>query len=108
MPGVPGDLSDHIKTAEKNHSRDYDGLEARLINLSKSRDLKSKSKGSATYGTGLARDQVLAARDVLVGLLQQFAERADADLAGLLATELRQVIAEYEGIEGTWGQAGFL
>jgi ATP-dependent helicase/nuclease subunit A len=101
------DLSDNIKTTEKNHSRDYDGLEARLITLSKSRDLKSKSKGSATYGTGIARDQVLAARDVLVGLLQQFAERADADLAGLLATELRQVIAEYEELKERGGKLDF-
>lgn len=101
------DLSEYIKTAEKNHARDYDGLEGRFIVLSKSRDMKSKSKGSSNYGTGITRDQVLASRDVLMGQLQQFSARADADLAGLLAMELRHAIAEYEELKQRSGKLDF-
>lgn len=93
------DLSEYTKTVEKNHARDYDGLEARLISLGKSWDFKIKKKGPGSYGTGVTRDQVIAAYDVLVASLQQFCVAADADLAALLATELREAIAEYEALK---------
>lgn len=44
---------------------------------------------------------------MLVRLLQQFSERADADLASLLATELRPVIAEYEELKQRGGTLDF-
>jgi len=101
------DLSDYIKTAEKNQSRDYDGLEARLISLGSSWDFKIKKKGRGNYGVGVSRDQVIAAHDVLVGSLQQFSRTADADLAALLATELREAIAQYEALKERGGKLDF-
>jgi ATP-dependent helicase/nuclease subunit A len=101
------DLSDFISTVEKNRARDYDALEARLIDLSKSWDFRINKKGPANYGIGIRRDQVTAAHDVLVASLQQFAGRADADLAALLASELRDSIVAYEELKQRGGKLDF-
>jgi ATP-dependent exoDNAse (exonuclease V) beta subunit len=90
------DLNDYIATVEKSHPRDYDGVEARLVTLSNSSNFKIGRKGPAKYGTGVSRDEVMASHAILVASLQQFADRADADLAALLATELRESLARYE------------
>jgi ATP-dependent helicase/nuclease subunit A len=101
------DLSDYINTVEKNRARDYDGLEARLIELGRAWDFRINQKGLPGYGAGISRDKVIAAHDVLVDALRQFEARADADLAALLATELRESIAVYEALKERGGKLDF-
>lgn len=100
-------LSDYINTVEKSRTRDYDGLEARLIDLGSSWDFKINRKGPASYGKEVPRDKVITAYGVLVDSLESFALRADADLAALLAGELRDSIAAYEGIKERGGELDF-
>jgi len=101
------DLSDYISTAEKSHARDYDGLEARLVSLSTSRSLKIMRKTPPRYGTGVSSNEVAESCDVLVDSLEQFSVSADADLAALLAGELRESIAEYEAVKQREGKLDF-
>ncbi|MBV9481523.1 MAG: UvrD-helicase domain-containing protein [Acidobacteria bacterium] len=101
------DLSDYIDTVEKSRARDNDGLEARLIELAKSRDFRIARKGAPSYGPGLPRDQVIAAHSRLLLLLREFAARADADLAALLASELRDSIAAYDAMKRRTGKLDF-
>jgi ATP-dependent exoDNAse (exonuclease V) beta subunit len=102
------DLSAYIQTVEKSRKRDYDGLESQLIELAKAWDFKIKLKGPSKYGDGLSRNEVMAAHEALVTALQQFAILADADLASLLRTELRQSIAMYESLKSRTGKLDFL
>jgi ATP-dependent helicase/nuclease subunit A len=101
------DLSDFISTVEKSRARDYDGLEARLIELSKAWDFKINTKGPTGYGQGLSRNDVISAHEVIVAPLLQFGRSADADLAALLATELRQSIVAYENLKERGGKLDF-
>ena len=101
------DLSDYVSTVERSRSRDYDGLEDRLIALGRSRDFKIRRKGLPRYGTGVSRDEVIAAYGVFVARLQQFEKRADADLAGLLSGELRESITAYEALKERGGKLDF-
>ncbi len=102
------DLSGYITTVEKSRARDYDGLESQLIELGKAWDFKIRTKGPSKFGDGLSRNDVVATHEVLTAALQQFATRADADLAGLLRTELRQSIAGYESLKERGGKLDFL
>jgi ATP-dependent helicase/nuclease subunit A len=102
------DLSGYIRTVEKSRKRDYDGLESQLIELGKGWDFKIKTKGAAKYGDGISRNQVIDAHGVLTTALQQFTAIADADLAGLLRTELRETIAIYESLKSRTGRLDFL
>lgn len=88
---------------------DADGLEARLVELKRNRDFKRARKGSGpTYGPGVARAQVLAARDALVEALTGFQERADADLAAALREELLECVRAYEALKVREGALDFL
>lgn len=101
------DLSDYVKTVEKSRPRDYDGLEDRLIGLRKSRDFRIYRKGGPKYGPGVSRGSVIAVLDVFLARLQQLERQADADLAGLLGTELRESIAAYEDLKERGGKLDF-
>lgn len=101
------DLSEYITTIEKSRSRDYDGLEGLLVDLARLRDFKIEKKGAAAYGNDLSRDAVISAYEVLADSLKRFAINADADLAALLATELRRSIAAYEVLKQCGGKLDF-
>lgn len=101
------DLSDYIANVEKSRARDYDGLEARLVQLASDRYFKIERVGSPKYGPGVDRREVVAAHEVLVAALKVFADRADADLAALLATELRDSITAYEASKKRSGKLDF-
>lgn len=101
------DLSEYIANIEKSRKRDYDGLEARLVQLTRDRSFKIERVGSPKYGARVDRKTVVAAHEVLVASLRQFADSADADLAALLATELRDSIAAYEELKERGGYLDF-
>jgi ATP-dependent exoDNAse (exonuclease V) beta subunit len=103
-------LSDEIRRhAASGAPRDDDGLEGRLVELSRNRDWLRARKGSgATFATGVARTDVLAARDALLGALNDFRVQADADLAAALQTELLECLDEYEERKQAEGALDFL
>jgi len=101
--------SDHIRATERTHPRDYDGLEAEFVFLSRQSDFcKFDRMGTRTYGAGVTREDVLAQHAILVAAVKQFAEHADADLAALLHSELRNSIAAYEELKVRTGRLDFL
>jgi len=88
---------------------DLDGLESQFIELRRNRDFKRARKGSGpTYGKGVTRAQVLAARDALVEALADFQLRADADVAAVLHQELLACVDEYERLKAREGALDFL
>jgi ATP-dependent exoDNAse (exonuclease V) beta subunit len=102
-------VSDHIRASERTHPRDYDGLEAEFVFLSRQGDFcKFDRKGTLNYGTGVTREDVLAKHEVLVAAVKQFAQNADADLAALLHTELRASLGAYEDLKARTGRLDFL
>ncbi len=102
-------LSADIRTGEAVRSRDYDGLEARFVELASNRDFGRPRRGyGAAYGDGLERTTVLAAHGDLCRELQAFARAADADLAALLQQELLGAVDCYEGMKRRAGRLDFV
>ena len=96
-PGAPAALAD------------LDGLESQLVELRRNRDVKRARKGSGpTYAKGVPRAQVLQARDELFAALNDFCERADADLAAALQAELLACVDGYEALKQREGALDFL
>ena len=88
---------------------DYDGWEARLVDLSRDRTMAMAKQGrGAAYRTGVARADVLAAKDDLRARLDQFRMTADADLAARLQQELRGALERYEQMKAASGALDFL
>ena len=88
---------------------DADGLEGRLIDLRRNRDVRRARKGSGpTYAKGVTRAQVLQARDQLMLALDDFQVQADADLAAVLQSELMECVDEYEALKRRAGSLDFL
>lgn len=101
------DLLTWIERGERERPRDYDQLEGLLIQLFKS--LKSdKRKGKGTFAGGLPREQVISARDKLVATLEEFQRQADADLAALLQSELRELVERHEDQKRRVGALDFV
>jgi ATP-dependent exoDNAse (exonuclease V) beta subunit len=106
-------LSDEIALqqafGDRGESRDYDGWEAGLVDLSRDRVLANAKHGrGATYREGVPRAQVLSAMEDLRGRLDRFRMEADADLAALLQRELRGAIDRYEAMKRRAGSLDFL
>jgi len=100
-------LSREIRTAEEVRSRDHDGLEGRLADLPWKIGRARRGSGKR-YGEGVARKDVHAAHAALVEELRRFADDADADLAALLRSELRETIVRYERLKKRLGRLDFL
>ena len=94
---------------EAGESADYDGWEARLVDLSRDRNFSRVRHGRGPgYKPGVTRQKVVAAYDALKTLLDQLRLDADADLAALLQTELASAITEYEALKARMGVLDFL
>jgi ATP-dependent exoDNAse (exonuclease V) beta subunit len=88
---------------------DYDGWEARLVDLSRDRNFARARHGRGPgYKTGVPRARVVEALDALRQQLDQFRMEADADLAALLQRELAGAIARYEAMKARAGALDFL
>jgi ATP-dependent helicase/nuclease subunit A len=101
-----------LETSFESPSRpgqiDLDGWEGRLVDLVRDRGLSRTRKGSGyKFGNGVARTDVLAARDALFAELQQFKTDADADLAASLQGELRGATARYQALKEAQGALDF-
>lgn len=100
-------LADAIQTAEAASARDYDGLESLLLKLG--RDLgRNSNKGSGAYGEGVSRDELLAKRNQLLHVIEQFRRKADADLAAILHDEMASLVDEYENRKQHAGKLDFV
>jgi ATP-dependent exoDNAse (exonuclease V) beta subunit len=90
-------------------ARDYNRLEAALIDLGRNRQFQRARKGGGrAYKTGVSRDQVARARDGLQAELAQFELDANADLAAVLCRELRACLERYESEKAKAGALDFL
>src|SRR5262249_13712375 len=88
---------------------DYDGLEAQLVDLARQWQFRKPRKGSErNYKGGATRDQVAATHARLLEQLEDFARRADADLAALVQQELLATITAYEPLKVPAGPLDFL
>lgn len=89
--------------------RDYDGIEAALVELAANRNLARPRPGSGTnYGEGITRASVLEQHRKIAEVLQNFRRVADADLAALLQTELWVPIAAYADLKQEAGRLDFV
>jgi ATP-dependent helicase/nuclease subunit A len=102
-------LFEELTLAEQVRPRDYDGLEAKLVELC-SWSFRNPRTGrkSAPYRRGLPRTDVLAAHQQLVAALESFKRDADADLAACLRDELGDVVDRYRVAKARQGALDFL
>jgi ATP-dependent helicase/nuclease subunit A len=101
-------LSRQIRLEESFGRRDYDGWEARLVDLVRDRGFSRTRKGSGyKYGKDVTRTDVLARRDALFTDLQQFKKEADADLAACLQQELEGATSRYQTLKAAAGSLDF-
>ena len=102
-------LALETRTAESVRERDFDGLEARLVELAQNRDFTGAGEGYGEhYAPGVLRADLLALHASLVEALADFQRRADADLVSLLQRELKGAIARYEALKQRRGQLDFV
>jgi len=102
-------VSDDVRVSEPLAPRDHDALEAGLVDLARSRQFRRPRKGyERNYRGGVTRDEVLAAHARLCEDLDDFARRADADLAALLQRELFATVDAYEALKTRAGCLDFL
>jgi len=104
------DLAIEIAIQQEAGERpDYDGWEARLVDVSRDRAFSRVRHGRGPgYKPGITRQKVVAAYDELRAALDQFRLDADADLAALLQAELGGAIVEYEALKARLGALDFL
>ncbi len=88
---------------------DYDGWEARLVDLSRDRNFARARHGRGPgYRQGVARVAVVEALDAFRAHLDGFRLDADADLAALLQHELSGAVQRYEELKARAGALDFL
>ena len=89
--------------------RDYDWIEASLVELAVNRSFANARKGSGTqYGDEVTRATVLEQHRKIVDVLRNFRRVADADLAALLQVELRAPIDAYARLKRDAGRLDFV
>ncbi len=107
---LPPEGGSHKKAAEEcADGPDYDGWEARLVDLSRDRNFSKARHGRGPgYGQGVARTAVVEALDHLRAHLDGFRLDADADLAAALQRELVGAVRRYEDLKARTGALDFL
>ena len=102
-------LSQEILLQQSFGDEDYDGWEARLVDLSRDRDFSKARHGRGPgYRTGVTRASVVEALDAFRQRLDGFRLDADADLAAALQQELLGAVAGYEALKARGGALDFL
>ncbi len=100
-----------IRTHDKlrPRQRDYDGIEASLIELAANRTFVNARTGSgARYGEGVMRTTVVEQHRKIATVLQNFRRVADADLAAVLQGELRAPMETYAALKQDAGRLDFV
>lgn len=94
-------LREHVR------DRDYDGLEAELVEAARWKEWGWKGFGQ-WYGKGIARADVVAERDAVKAELDVLADALGADLAACLYRELSPLAALYADAKARAGKLDFL
>ena len=88
---------------------DRDGIEARLVDLSRDRNFSRARHGRGPgYRKGVARADLVAALEAFRTHLDGFRLDADADLAAVLQQELIGAVRKYEELKARSGSLDFL
>ncbi len=88
---------------------DLDGIEARLVDLSRDRNFSRARHGRGPgYRKGVTRAELVAAVDAFRTHLDGFRLDADADLAAALQQELMGAVRRYEELKTRSGSLDFL
>jgi len=95
-----------ITRAEEDMGRDYDGIEARLFDFLPG--WKSKNYVAYYKRDDFPADELKRRRDALKEMIQDFVQRAGADLAPRLRDDLMPIIGEYERLKDRAGCLDFL
>jgi ATP-dependent exoDNAse (exonuclease V) beta subunit len=94
---------------EASIDRDYDALEAALVELcSRSRDWMRRTGYGKLYAEDVTRQTVIEARATLLERLTEFRTEADADLAALLQQELLEAVDRYDEAKRKLGRVDFM
>ncbi len=102
-------LSQEIRLQQSFDDRDYDGWEARLVDLSRDRNFSKARHGRGPgYRPGVSRASVVDALDAFRQRLDGFRLDADADLAAALQQELLGAVERYEKAKARAGALDFL
>jgi ATP-dependent helicase/nuclease subunit A len=102
-------FADQLTASEAVATRDYDALEAQFVVLYRDRQFREPQKGrTKKYAETVPRAEVLKAHEQLIAALEGFVNKANADLAALLQSELREVLAVYEEWKLRLGRLDFL
>jgi len=101
-------LARAIRDADLAGPRDYDTLEARLLKLSRDLGRGNLRKGTGEYGGGVLREDLLKRREELLQWIEDFRQRADAELAFLLRAEMSGLVDEYQERKQRLGKLDFV
>jgi ATP-dependent helicase/nuclease subunit A len=101
-------LARAIRDADMAGPRDYDTLEARLLKLSRDLGRGNLRKGTGEYGGGVLREDLLKRREELLQWIEDFRQRADAELAFLLRAEMSGLVDEYQERKQRLGKLDFV
>ncbi|MBM3461024.1 MAG: ATP-dependent deoxyribonuclease subunit A, partial [Armatimonadetes bacterium] len=100
-------VAGEMERREKSRgNRDYDGLEAQFIELSRERHWTWRGAKWARHG--FRREEVLDERDAFHADLKSFLQQAGADLACDLQQDLMEVLERYEKAKEKGGWLDFL
>jgi ATP-dependent helicase/nuclease subunit A len=101
-------LSADTRLVERIQPRDYDALEAALIDLAHDKLLHKRRRGSDRHYLGaVSRDDLLQERGLLLAALGEFERDADADLAACLHQALLATLDRYEALKDRQGALDF-
>src|SRR5207244_1934871 len=101
------DFMSRFQRSEQIGRRDTDELEALLIRLPGQLG-QSRRKGSGKFSEEFSRDQVIERIERTIDALNLFIERANADLAALLHSEMQDLIEIYEDLKVRSGKVDFV
>ncbi len=97
------------KDRVSGEGRDYDGIEAQLVDLAANRSFVSVHRGAgAQYGPEISRARVLERHGKIVDVLRNFRRVADASLVAHLQQELQVPTARYGRLKSDAGRLDFL
>ena len=97
------------KDAVRPRRRDYDGIEAQLVELAMNRAfVNARRGGGSSYGEGISRTGVVEQHSKIIDVLRNFRRVSDADLAAYLQQELLVPIARYGQLKTNAGRLDFV
>jgi ATP-dependent exoDNAse (exonuclease V) beta subunit len=99
-------VADVTRVESLGHPRDYDGIEARLFGLLPA--WKTKNYKAYFARDSFPKDDLLRRREELKARVEEFVNKAGADLAPRLREELWPVVEDFEQLKERAGYVDFL